>query len=316
MRRLVALASLVIPASAVATEAEIELSAEAKFYAVTGNLGHKLDDDEDSSDGFRQKTEIEVAARYLDPARGRRWGAIFQFEGELDGTSRTQKSYAFIQGPPGELRAGLDDAPAVAMQIGAGTIAVASGGIDGELVASDDLVIPRIVDTDGPRLIAYTPTVAGWRLGTSFTTATDELDDVFDMTLLWLAGDEDGGAAVSLSGAVEQDGGRALQLGGLLSHDDLAIAGSVALDRVAEDGGDWRRFANLGVAGAVEEVDLSLTAGWCFACDDRGNWNVVLGLEREWLPGVSLGLELSRFDEADGSHDSGSILLFSLDAAF
>jgi hypothetical protein len=165
-------------------------------------------------------------------------------------------------------------------------------------------------------LIAYTPTVAGWRLGTSFTTATDELDDVLDVTLLWLAGDDDGGVAVSLSGAVEQDGGRALQLGGLLSQDDLAIAGSVALDRVAQDGGDWRRFANLGIAGALEEVDLSLTAGWCFACDDRGNWNVVLGLEREWLPGVSLGLELSRFDEDDGSHDTGSILLFSLDAAF
>ena len=101
MRRLVVLASLAIPASAVATEAEIELRAEATFDALTGNLDHKLDDDEDSSDGFRQKTEFELAARYRDVARALRWGLISTLEGELDGFTWTPKAFVFIQGPPG-----------------------------------------------------------------------------------------------------------------------------------------------------------------------------------------------------------------------
>lgn len=323
MRRAAAvLAGLGVPLAAGAVEMEIELAAEAVSYAVIGNLGRKLGPDEDREDGFRQQAEIEIAARWLDPDHGRRSGVIYRFEAELDGSTMTPRAYGFLQNRHGELRAGIDDAPAVSMQIGAATIAVATGGIDGELVASDDLVIPRIVDNDAPRLIAYSPDASdgGWQLGASFTTGpTDEdgIDDTLDLALVRLGGEGELETALSLAAAIEQHGGLALQLGGLVAHDELALAGSVALDRLDEDGsGDWRRFANLGLATELGGLDLSLTAGWCFACDERENWNVVLGVERALLPGLATGLELSRFDEAEGGRDEGTILLFSLAVAF
>lgn len=301
---------------------EVELAAEAVSYAVVGNLGRKLGPDEDGRDGFRQQAEIEIAARWLDPGQARRWGVIYRFEAELEDGTMTPRAFGFLQDRHGELRAGIDDAPAVSMQIGAATIAVATGGIDGELVASDDLVIPRIVDNDAPRLVAYTPDASGggWQLGASFTTGpTDEdgIDDTLDVALVRLGGDGEVGTALSLAAAIEQHGGLALQLGGLVALDELAVAGSIALDRLDEDGsGDWRRFANLGVAAELAGLDLSLTGGWCFACDERENWNVVLGAERALLPGLATGVELSRFDEAEGGRDAGTILLFSLAVAF
>lgn len=317
MRRLLVAAGLALPSPAHAADAELEISGEASLYAIAGDLGQKLDPDEDTSDGFRQKAEIEIEALFSEDASERRWGIVYDLESELDGATLTKSAFTFVEGGLGELRFGIDDAAAVALAIGGASVAVGSGGLDGQLIASDDLVFPRIVDTDGPRVIAYAPAITGLTLGASLTSETEDTDHTLDAALLWHLGDEDEGAFLGLAGAVEAGGGRALQLGAMAIGETLAVAASLALDRAAgDDGQTWRRFANAGIAKSLDPYDLSLNAGWCFACDDQENWNIVLGLERALAPGLTTSAELALFDETTNNPAPDTLLLLALTVAF
>lgn len=292
----------------------VTLEGDASGFAVLGDLGDKLDEDGRTDDGFRVKLDLDVVARREDREHGLRYGSITNFETDIDSDGYETQPFIFIEGSLGEARFGVDDAAGISLRQGVAEIAVGTGGLDGELIDSPDLVTPALLDTDDIRAIAYSSEHRRLQAGASFTPGEDDFDDIAEAVLTWRGIDDGRGIAGSLGGAVAKDDNSALLIGLILAAEPWQLALGSGLETLPDEAD--RHFSNAGIAWKGDDVAVSLTGGWCHDCGEHENWNFVAGAEMEPRDGVVLSAELSWFDEDKGNDSSGVISLLTLKLEF
>jgi outer membrane protein OmpU len=306
----------------------VTIGGESSFLAALGELGDKFEDEAERR-SLRAITDLHLGAVADDGPTRLRYGSIVELNAEESGLLQADKSFLFVEGGLGEFRLGRDDSAAVSLNYMASVLAVGTGGLDGEVIDSTDLVFLTPTNIDGFRIIYYSPEAGGMQLGFTYTMTEDDFgrgddeveddrrNDVFDLTLNYnsILGGLNLFAAVSgVLGRLDAGpGSRSIEgvIGSaLLAFPDFNLAGGLAYEDVGAVG---RGFYTLGASTEVGPAGVSLNWGQCYACDDRENWNLVSGVEVGLLPGVSGALEVSYFDEdRDGDRNAGVIALWSV----
>jgi outer membrane protein OmpU len=182
---------------------ELTISGFARFLVAGGNLNEKFNLDADARDedplrnfDFRNDTEVHVSARGVHDATGIEYGGTVEFEADTNQNPNTDETWLFVRSGLGELRFGDTNSAADNMKIGAYSIAVGTGGLDGEVVDFDDTVRVDFIDVgnvllpgpdgvlldvrsdqDATRIIYYSPVLAGFQLGASYTPDSDSNGD-------------------------------------------------------------------------------------------------------------------------------------------
>lgn len=284
-----------------------------------GDLAAKLGGREGSSD-FRTDTELRIVLRGRDEGRGLRYGATLELEADANRTGNTGETWIIVQGGFGELRLGDQDGAAEKMQIGGFTAAVGTGGIDGTVV--DTELVTFVANSGSSTKIAgYTPTVAGFRLGVSYTPSSESSGD--DLATTDLGGFKDWIEAglvwtgelgeVALEAGVV--GGRAqtdvdkgddeletVFAGAAIELFGVALAGGLGTEEVAGVDRDW---LNAGVGLEVDALAFSASYGQASVDPGPDPKSLVLGAEVGVLPGLTLSAEVAFFDEDRGGDDDG-----------
>jgi outer membrane protein OmpU len=100
------------------------------------------------------------------------YGGRVEFQAATWDTRTTRRAMIFIDGAFGRIELGNDDGAADTMILGAHNAAAGTGGIDGLMVRLGGGV--KIIDSErAAKITYYTPRVAGFQLGASFTPNTD-----------------------------------------------------------------------------------------------------------------------------------------------
>ncbi|MEO1016587.1 MAG: porin [Pseudomonadota bacterium] len=298
-----------------AQEVELKISGDITFLAGFGDL----EDDQTGSDHevFETDGSFTVEAFFQTRDPDLRWGAITEFTADTNSDPDPEKAFLFLRSPYGDPRFGLDDTTATSINYSAPFVAVGTGGLDGDILDSPELVFLTATDTDNSRIIYYSPFFENWQLGLSYSSNDetkenddDNFDELIEGTLNYYQEKDDFeiGAALSVADAQSYKGA---MLSGVVGLDEFAIAGGIA----AEEVGDvQRQFYNLGIALEIEPFDTSLNWGQCVHCDDGDSWNLIGGIEVGLLPGTSTAIEVSRSRSDEGAY--GTIALFSLEFEF
>ncbi len=302
------------PVSASAQELETKITSEISFLAALGDLG-KRDIDADN-ELFEVDATLTIEAVYQTDDPYLRWGAITELTGDKNSPPGAEKAFLFLRSKYGDPRFGLDDSASVVINYMAPFVAVGTGGLDGDIIDSPELVFLTATDTSNTRIIYYSPFVRNWQFAGSYTPNDDEdgddrdndqaFDELVDATLNYYTEHEDFEVGAALSIAVA-DNYRGVSLSGTVGTDPLAIAGGIATEEIEDT---HRIFYNLGGRAEIDPLEASLNWGQCVDCDRGESWNLIGGLEFALLPGVDAALEVSRFRDEEG-HD-GTIALFSL----
>ena len=291
----------------------------AAFEAYGGDVDdQRLDPELGNGPDFVTDTELHVLARARDEHTGLDYGAQIEFEADTDIEENTGKAWLFVRGRLGELRLGAEDGAVKESALGADTIAAGTGGIDGNIV--DALAVGVVSPTDtevATKVRYYTPSVAGFQLGVSYTpraaldvgsgSEEDEAQDWFEAALAYEGELDPIDLQASIVGAVGRvtageaatASGRlaAVYAGAVLGIDPVELAGGIGTERV---GGRDRTYANLGVAGELDAFSVSLTGGRVL--DTSGHdgigrpWNIALSASLPLVPGLELQGDLARFD--------------------
>jgi outer membrane protein OmpU len=184
---LVVSSALALPGSISAAEInpggalDLTISGFARFLVGYGNLEDKFDDNLSSFDFFND-TEVHVTLRGVHEPTGLEYGGTVEFEGDTNATANTDETWLFLRGGFGELRFGDTDSAANTMKVGAYTIAVGTGGIDGDIVNLDTAVEVDLLFTepqsasataegaeDLTKIVYFSPQVGGFQFGLSYT---------------------------------------------------------------------------------------------------------------------------------------------------
>ncbi len=251
-----------------------------------------------------------------------------------------------MKGSFGEFRFGDTDGITHNSGLGAWTIAVGTGGLDGTLV---DLESTTFVGNtgDSTKIVYYSPTIAGFQLGLSYdphpnSNGTDfasndppppSSQDLVDAGLIYYGSF----GAIDLKASVVGDVGRTtssnggdtrgIQPGAVLSFGGFSIAGAYGADETA---GAKHQFYNLGAATQLGPVALSVNWGQVLDTNnqyrqtnpdglpdgsDKSN-ALILGAQIGLVPGVWLSGEASHFDLDSGSGDKGYLYISRLQFTF
>jgi outer membrane protein OmpU len=187
MRLLTAIvAAIIFPGSVSAAEVlpggalDITVSGFVRFLWAYGDLedkpiegiGELLDL---SSNDFRNDTEVHVLLRGMHDATGIEYGGTIEFEADTNSPENTDETWIFVRGGFGELRFGDTDSAAETMKIGAYSVAVGTGGIDGTVV---DLNQPVLVEFEPEaenvtKIVYFSPVLGGFQLGVSYAPDTE-----------------------------------------------------------------------------------------------------------------------------------------------
>ncbi len=232
-----------------------------------------------------------------------------------------------MKGAFGEFRFGDEDGITHNMSLGAWTIAVGTGGLDGTLV---DLESTTFVGNtgDSTKIVYYSPTIAGFQLGLSYDPHTNSngtnfasndpappaTQDLVDAGVTWVASF----GAIDVKASVVGDVGRStssntsgdtvgIQPGAVISFGGFSIAGAFGVDETA---GAKHEFYNLGAATKLGPVALSVN--WGEVLDTNNEYRqtepnglpigsdqsnaLILGAQIGLVPGVWLSGEASHFD--------------------
>lgn len=314
----------------------ITISGFARFLAAYGDLSDKIEPRFESkpSFDFRNEYEVHTILSGQDERTGLEYGGTLEFEADTNREENTDETWIFVRGGFGEMRFGDTDSAANNMKIGAYTIAVGTGGIDGTVV---DANAPVLVDfsrnrEDATKIIYYSPSFSGFQLGISYLPDSSEgdqlavapdtsqdpalnLDDVVTAGLAYTSVLGDVGIRASIVGVTapsEFDETFGVYTGAAIDISGFSIAGGVGMRRTAtklkrtpavpnpNDEDDFHRnFYNIGAAYQFDRYAVSVNYGR--AISDRGHANstrvedLVFGAEVALMPGLVLSTEVAKF---------------------
>jgi hypothetical protein len=223
------------------------------------------------------------------------------------------------------VRAGDEDGAADNMKVISSSVAAGTGGLDGDLINLG----PRIGPTnsgDATKIIYYTPTIAGFQLGASFTPDSGskgnispedngDVENWFEVGLTW--GGDFGGfnilaGAVGSFGSGEDGGGEDVSSyhGGVkVGFGGFNVAGHIGHD----DNGQETDYFGIGVGASLGTVNLSAEYGYS---DPDGGDDVsfyVVSADTGLMPGVALRGDVGYVD-ADATDGVAGVL--RVDVAF
>jgi len=311
---------------------DVTVTGFARFLWVAGDVKERFGGQQSSSD-FRNDTEVHIVARGKDESTGIRYGATVEFEADTNRNDNTDETWVIIGGTFGEFRFGDEDGASDLMKLGAFTIAAGTGGIDGTV----DL--PRLlagVNTgDATKIIYFTPRIAGFQGGVSYTpnagsngdnlavTNIDNAKDVIEAGLNYVGNFGDVGIRAGVIGHVGDttDGDNdedfwKLYGGGTLSFAGFSVGGGYGKQDVFGNEITW---FNAGAAATLGPVSLSVTGGRVLDADDNiETKGVVVSATVGILPGVTLDGDLLFFDEAGvgGNFDDGMMGVVRVGVSF
>lgn len=310
---------------------DVAIGGFARFLYGFGDLRERTGDRATGSHDAKNDTEVHVRVTGKDGATGLEYGATIELEADTNRTGNADETYVFLKGAFGELRLGDDDGVTKEQAYSAGSVAVATGGLDGTIVDDADLLYLDAADNDDTKIKYFSPRIAGFQIAVGFTPAVGSNGDEFP------ASTDAGEANDVVEAALRYNGAFAgvdvaLSVGGLVGHLDrgtdddvqgiqagtrLKLAGASLGAGIGRDemGSDERSFFNLGAAYDFGAVAVSVNYGQCFDCD-REKTNLILGAEMGLLPGVSIGGEVSIFDRDRGGEDNGILGVATLRLAF
>lgn len=332
----------------------LTISGFARFLTAYGDLDKKprnsfrLPEDVDfrriSSFDFLTETEVHVLALGQHEPTGIQYGATIELRADTFNTrneagepenGNSDETWIFVRGGFGELRFGDTDSAANNMKIGAYTVAVGSGGIDGSIVGvTQPVLIDLNRDTeDNTKAIYYSPVLGGFQFGLSYLphegsigdtlsfSVKDEpeaRDDVVTAGVSYTTSLGASALRTSLVGATDLHDitkTYAANLGAVIDIGDFSVAGSLGMRKTdgliapkgnpsvfPNPGTAYRRSATLGVQYRFDPAAFSITYGWSDAHRGKGpedqerTNNIVFGVELALLPGMTLSTEFERFD--------------------
>jgi len=318
----------------------VSVSGFARFLWVAGDVKERFGGKQSSSD-FRNDTEVHIIARGKDESTGIEYGATVEFEADTNQKDNTDETWIFVKGAFGEFRFGDEDGASDLMKLGAFTIAAGTGGIDGAVN------LPRLVagenTSDATKIIYFTPRIAGFQAGVSYTPQADSNGDnlavtginvdtaknVVEAGLNYVGNFGDVGIRAGVIGHVgdrtKSRGAGNVRLdddfwklygGGVLSFAGFSVAGGYGKQNVF---GNERKWFNAGAAASLGPVTLSVTGGRVLDADDNiETKGIVVSGTVGILPGVTLDGDLLFFDETGvgGNFDDGVVGLVRLAVAF
>jgi len=311
---------------------DVTVTGFARFLWVAGDVKERFGGQQSSSD-FRNDTEVHIVARGRDESTGLRYGATVEFEADTNRNDNTDETWVILQGTFGEFRFGDEDGASDLMKLGAFTLAAGTGGIDGTV----DL--PRLVagdnTGDATKIIYFSPRLAGFQLGVSYTpnansggdnlavTNVDAAKDVIEAGLNYVG--DLGGVGIkagvighigdSTDGDNEEDFWK-IYGGGTVSFAGFSVGGGFGKQ---DTFGNERTWFNAGAAATLGPATLSVNGGRVLdADDDIETKGVVVSATVGILPGVTLDGDLLFFDEAGvgGNFDDGIVGLVRLGVSF
>lgn len=275
---------------------------------------------------FSNDTEVNVIGKAKDEASGIEYGFKIEFEADTNATNNTDESGVYIKGGFGEFRLGDDDGPTDIFALGAQSVGVGTGGIDGTGVDVGRLVkLPN--SGDATKATYLTPVMGGIQAGVSYTPSSGNNDgrqgvgapvqdlnvgDVKD----WLeAGVAYTGsfAGTSLKASVtgmwgqdessERDADTYGLAGGVVfGLMGFNVGGSVGVSKLLDL---ETKYFNVGANYKFGTIGVSATYGKVFSGDVSEPSDLVLGAEVGLFPGVILSGEVAFFDMDRGGDDDG-----------
>jgi outer membrane protein OmpU len=150
---------------------DITITGFARFRAHGGDLDKaRLNDNVSTGLDFSNDTEVHVITRARDDATGVEYGGTIEFEADTNSTFNTDESWLFLRGGFGEFRFGDEDGPVDNSAVGGFSVAAGTGGIDGSVIdAIGTGVVKPANSDDSTKIRYYTPVIAGFQLGASYT---------------------------------------------------------------------------------------------------------------------------------------------------
>ncbi len=309
---------------------DITITGFSRFLWAGGDVKEKVGGRQSSSD-FRNDTEVHVVARGRDDSTGLRYGATVEFEADTNRTDNTDETWVILAGTFGEFRFGDEDGAADNMKVGGFSVAVGTGGIDGTVVDTALVVGPTNSD-DATKIVYYSPSLAGFQLGVSYTPSSSSngdnlaatnaggLKDWIEAGLTWTGEFGDVGITAAVVGGwakadfTARDDDLGTIFGGVqVEAFGISLAGGLGTEEVLGIDRDW---FNLGAKATLGPATLSITYGQATTDPGPDPENLVLGAEFGIVPGVSLSGELAFFDENRGADDDGVVGVVRLGVDF
>ena len=305
---------------------DVTLSGFARFLATGGDWdATQLDPDLSRELDFQNDTEVHVIARAKDEQTGLEYGGTIEFEADTNRTDNADETWIFVRGGFGEVRLGDQDGAAAfsGMAVSAATIAAGTGGLDGTQV---DTYVTKAYEplgtSDATKIFYYTPTMAGFQLGGSYTPQLDGIDsganngdalattDVEAQNVVEGAivfEDELGevGTTLGVSGLLGEikdeatfggDDWWALQGGAVLELFGFSLAGSYLIE---EEGDFAQQAVTAGIAYEFGPLAVSLNYAYTLETDtyDFDNpSNLILSATYALAPGLTLDGDLAVID--------------------
>jgi hypothetical protein len=347
------------PASAgtvtTASPFDLTINGYMRFDAVGGAIGDRqYTSPNNSSFDFRTDNRLAINAKAKDESTGIDYGFEIRIDAQAGANANggngnnidVDEAWTWMRGSFGEFRFGDGDSVTHNMSLGAWSIAVGTGGLDGTLV---DLEATTFVgdQSDSTKITYYSPTIAGFQLGLGYmphansdgpdfavnNPPANTMQDYVDAGLTYsgnfgamdLKASVVGNIARASSNNDESSTG--IQPGVVLSFGGFSIAGAYGYDDIA---GAKNQFYNLGAATTLGPVALSIN--WGQVLDTNNQWRqtnpvglpdgsdksnaVILGAQIGLVPGVWLSGEASHFDLDSGGGDNGWLYISRLQFTF
>ncbi|WGF87543.1 porin [Marinivivus vitaminiproducens] len=246
-------------------------------------LDGDLDNGADRSYQFSTNNELHVRVQG-ETEGGTLYGAKIEFEADQGTDNNVDEAGLFFSGGFGRVELGADDGAEDIMLVDATTISAGTGGADGDFDTVAGTNIDIIDTSDAVKASYFTPRIAGFQAGVSFTPDTGDFGDNGN-----LSGSRNGDFENSVGAGLNYEGefgGLALGLSavghwaeaeetpgaGSNSGDDIksyAVGGTLGVGDL-QFGGSWGQntdaaeldFATAGVAYAFGVVNTSFTYNW------------------------------------------------------
>lgn len=327
--------AMLATASTEASAVEVKIGGYFRSGAIFGDTDEAWGSNHVHSFYFRNESEVHVKASGKDDATGMEYGATMEFENDnAAGNTQVDEEWLYIKGGWGELRLGDNDGPVDDMKVTAASVAAGTGGIDGWGEVS---LVPFYLTNSGDatKIIYFSPVVAGFQLGASFTPDSGHLaggtfpstndnnqrQDWIEAAATYTA--SLGGADLKIgggfgtasheSGATDNDF-MGYGVGAQVGFAGIKVAGSYARNDFdnAADSNRW----TVGAGASLGPADVSVT--FVQQNNDGSNdpRNLVFSATVGLFPGMSLQGDVAVFDRDTGTNDDGVLGAARLHVAF
>ncbi|MEZ5934403.1 MAG: porin [Alphaproteobacteria bacterium] len=267
---------------------EVTLSGQVEF-------GLSAADSETIDDGrgyfFFMDSETKLQAEGAAD-NGINYSAKVELETDADIQNRNaDETVLAFWGGFGRVELGREDGAQDSMYVAGEDFAAGTGGIDGDLANTQLAVVDG--SSDAAKVTYYSPRIAGFQLGASFTPDTgdaesDSDDDAGDFENHW-------GVGANFTTAA---GGADITLSAVGSFGDAEVGG--------DDLEDWS------VGGGVEFAGLGIGAGYVDYGDSSGKGNGYTAGAKYGFGPANVSVNYS-YDDRDSFDDAVGFLVFSAD---